>query len=437
MLLIHGGRVIDPLNGVDEQRSLLIKEGKIIDLFPDSEQQKHNLEGVRIINASGCLVLPGLIDMHVHLREPGHEYKETIETGCRAAAAGGFTSIACMPNTDPVNDNQAVTKYILDRARKCGCVNVYPVGAITAGLKGECLAAMGELKAAGAAAVSDDGKTVKNTELMRRAMEYAKNFSLPVICHCEDLDLVGSGVMNEGYTSMRIGLKGIPNAAEDIIVAREVSLSEHTDCRVHIAHVSTEGAVAIIREAKSRGAKVTAETAPHYFTLNDECLGTFDTNFKVNPPLRSARDVQAIRRGLKEGIIDVIATDHAPHSSLEKDVEFDYASSGIVGLETALPLVLRLVKEGVLTLQGLVEKCAVNPAQILGIPKGTLGRGCDADITIINPSSAGRVDVNRFQSKSRNSPFHGWEIEGCALFTIVKGRVVAESPVHACKAPDL
>jgi len=280
MLLIRGGRVIDPQNGVDEQLSLFVKDGKIVDLFPDAGQHKHNLAGARIINAEGCLVVPGLIDMHVHLREPGHEYKETIETGCRAAAAGGFTSVACMPNTNPVNDNQAVTEYILDRAAKSGCVNVYPVGAITAGLKGDFLAPMGELREAGAVAVSDDGKTVKNSELMRRAMEYAKNFSLPVICHCEDMDLAGNGVMNEGCTSMRIGLKGIPNAAEDIIVAREVSLSGLTGCRVHIAHVSTKGSVDIIREAKSRGVNVTAETAPHYFTLSDESLETFDTHFK-------------------------------------------------------------------------------------------------------------------------------------------------------------
>jgi dihydroorotase len=325
-----------------------------------------------------------------------------------------------------VNDNQAVTEYILDRAAKSGCVNVYPVGAITAGLKGEFLAPMGELREAGAVAVSDDGKTVKNSELMRRAMEYAKNFSLPVICHCEDADLVGNGVMNEGCASMRIGLKGIPNAAEDIIVAREVSLSELTGCRVHIAHVSTKGSVDIIREAKSRGVNVTAETAPHYFTLSDESLETFDTHFKVNPPLRSAQDVQAIKKGLKENVIDVIATDHAPHSSLEKDVEFDYAASGIVGLETALPLALRLVTEGVLTVRSLIEKLAVHPAQILGIPKGTLGRGCDADITIIDPSAAGRVDVSCFKSKSRNSPFNGWEVEGRARYTIVKGRVVDE-----------
>jgi dihydroorotase len=431
MLLIRGGRVIDPLNGVDDYLSIFVNDGKIIDLLRNDEQPQHpTLAGARIINAEGCLVVPGLIDMHVHLREPGHEYKETIESGCRAAAAGGFTSVACMPNTNPVNDNQAVTDYILERAAKSGCVNVYPVGAITAGLKGECLAAMGELRGAGAVAVSDDGKTVKNSELMRRAMEYAKNFDLPVICHCEDLDLVGNGVINEGYTSMRIGLKGIPNAAEDIIVAREVSLAQLTGCRVHIAHVSTKGAVEIIREAKSRGVNVTAETAPHYFTLSDECLKTFDTNFKVNPPLRGEQDVQAIRQALTQGIIDVIATDHAPHSSLEKDVEFDDASSGIIGLETALPLVLRLVKEGVLTLKGLVEKCSVNPAKILGIPKGSLGRGCDADITIIDPSSTGRVDINRFQSKSRNSPFHGWELEGRALYTIVKGKVAADAGAH-------
>jgi dihydroorotase len=426
MLLIRGGRVIDPQNGVDEHLSLFVKDGKIVDLFPDAGQHKHNLAGARIINAEGCMVVPGLIDMHVHLREPGHEYKETIETGCRAAAAGGFTSVACMPNTSPVNDNQAVTEYILDRAAKSGCVNVYPVGAITAGLKGEFLAAMGELREAGAVAVSDDGKAVKNSELMRRAMEYAKNFNLPVICHCEDADLVGNGVMNEGCTSMRIGLKGIPNAAEDIIVAREVSLSALTGCRVHIAHVSTRGSVDIIREAKSRGVNVTAETAPHYFTLSDESLETFDTHFKVNPPLRSVQDVQAIKKGLKENVIDVIATDHAPHSSLEKDVEFDDAASGIVGLETALPLALRLVTEGVLTMRSLIDKCAVHPAQILGIPKGTLGRGCDADITIIDPFAAGRVDVSRFKSKSRNSPFNGWEVEGRARYTIVQGRVVED-----------
>lgn len=426
MLLIRGGRVIDPLNGVDEQLSVLVREGKIIDLFRDDEQQTHLLEGARSINASGCLVLPGLIDMHVHLREPGHEYKETIETGCRAAAAGGFTSIACMPNTDPVNDNQAVTEYILDRARKCGSVNVYPVGAISAGLKGECLAAMGELKAAGAAAVSDDGKTVKNSELMRRAMEYAKNFTLPVICHCEDVDLVGSGVMNEGYTSMRIGLKGIPNAAEDIVVARDVALAELTGCPVHIAHVSTEGGVRIIRDAKARGVQVTAETAPHYFTLTEEQVSSFDTAAKVNPPLRSARDVSAIKAGLREGVLDVIATDHAPHSSLEKDVEFDYASPGMVGLETALGLSLRLVAEGVLTLPALVATMTTQPAAILGIPKGTLSPGSDADITIIDLSITTQVDVGSFYSKSKNSPFQGWKLEGGAVYTIVKGKIVKD-----------
>jgi dihydroorotase len=427
-LLIRGGRVVDPSQGIDRVDDVLVRDGLVVAIGHADTQPIGKAD--ETIDATGLIVTPGLIDMHVHLREPGHEYKETIESGCRAAAAGGFTSVACMPNTNPVNDNQAVTDYILERAAKCGCVNVYPVGAITAGLKGECLAAMGELRGAGAVAVSDDGKTVKNSELMRRAMEYAKNFNLPVICHCEDLDLVGNGVINEGYTSMRIGLKGIPNAAEDIIVAREVILAELTGCRIHIAHVSTKGAVEIIREAKSRGVHVTAETAPHYFTLSDECLKTFDTNFKVNPPLRSEKDVKAIRQALMQGVIDVIATDHAPHSSLEKDVEFDYAASGIVGLETALPLVLRLVKEGVMTVKGLVETCSVNPARILGIPKGTLGRGCDADITIIDPSATGHVDINRFQSKSRNSPFHGWELEGRALYTIVRGKVAVDAGAH-------
>jgi len=427
MLLIKNGRVIDPANGIDDQRDIIIEQGTIVEVRPGGtgKEKEHGAE--QIIDARGKIVVPGLIDMHVHLREPGHEYKETIRTGCRAAAAGGFTALACMPNTQPVNDNQSVTEYILDRARREGCVTVFPVGAITQGLKGEALAEMSELRAAGAVAVSDDGKTVHNSELMRRAMEYARTFNLPVICHCEDLAMTREGVMNESFTSTRLGLKGIPNAAEEIVVARDIALAELTGCPIHIAHVSTEGAVRIIRDARSRGVKVTAETAPHYFMLTEEQVSSFDTTMKVNPPLRSAQDVAAIKEGLKEGVLDVIATDHAPHSSLEKDVEFDYASPGMVGLETALPLSLQLVAQGIVSLPALVATMTVHPAKILGIPKGTLSPGSDADITVIDVSMKTRIDVRKFNSKSKNSPFHGWELDGGAVYTIVKGKVIKDS----------
>ena len=427
MLLIKNGRVIDPSGDIDDHLDILVDQGKIVKLRRSGNKEEKESAAVQIVDAQDKVVVPGLIDMHVHLREPGYEYKETIKTGCQAAASGGFTSIACMPNTSPVNDNQSVTEYILDKAKREGCVNVFPVGAITKGLEGEILAEMGELRNTGVIAVSDDGKSVINGELMRRGMEYARNFNLLVICHCENPDLVAGGVMNEGFTSTRLGLKGIPNAAEETIVARDIILAEKTGCRVHIAHVSTEGAVRIIREAKSRGVNVTAETAPHYFSLSEEALESFDTSLKVNPPLRSARDVEAVKGGLKDGTLDVIATDHAPHSSLEKDVEFDYASSGLVGLETALPLALQLVKEKVLSLSELITKFTVNPARILDISKGSLNPGNDADITIIDVSLKNRVDVNQFKSRSRNSPFHGWDLEGRAVFTIVKGKVIKDA----------
>ena len=426
MLLIKNGRVIDPSGGVDDHLDIFVNQGKIVKLCRSGDEEEKANEVVQIIDAQSKVVVPGLIDMHVHLREPGYEYKETIKTGCQAAASGGFTSIACMPNTSPVNDSQSVTKYILDKAKREGCVNVFPIGAITKGLEGEFLAEMGELRNTGVIAVSDDGKSVINSELMRRGMEYARNFNLLVICHCENPDLVAGGVMNEGFTSTRLGLKGIPNAAEETIVARDIILAEMTGCRVHIAHVSTEGAVRIIREAKSRGLKVTAETAPHYFSLSEEALESFDTNLKVNPPLRSSRDVEAVKKGLKDGTLDVIATDHAPHSSLEKDVEFDYASFGLIGLETALPLALQLVKEKVLSLSELIKKFTVNPAKILNISKGRLDPGNDADLTIIDLSLKNKVDVNQFKSRSRNSPFHGWNLEGGAVFTIVNGKIVKD-----------
>jgi dihydroorotase len=432
MLIIENGSVIDPAQGIDGIFDISIDQGKIIQLKPGEKNTKGKGPGKRIsskdlmaFDASGMLVIPGLIDMHTHLREPGHEYKETIKTGTQAAAAGGVTSIACMANTSPVNDNQSVTEYILRKARNEGCTNVFPVGAITKGLNGEALAEMGELKGAGVIALSDDGKSVKNSELLRRAMEYAQNFNLPIISHCEDPDLSKNGVMNEGYVSTCLGLKGIPHTAEEVMVARDIILSELTGCPIHIAHLSTAGSVGIIRDAKSRGVKVTAETAPHYFTLTDEAVRGFDTNTKVNPPLRTKEDVRAIKEGLNDGTIDVIATDHAPHSPLEKDVEFEYAAFGIVGLETVLPLSLTLYFEGTLPLSELIAKFTMNPARIFNLNKGSLQIGMDADITVLDLGQTWTVDVSRFKSKSKNSPFHGWELRGKVVATFVGGKMVA------------
>ncbi|GFO69314.1 dihydroorotase [Geomonas limicola] len=381
-------------------------------------------EGTETIDAAGLVVTPGLIDMHVHLRDPGLEYKEDIATGSRAAAAGGFTSLACMPNTKPVIDNKAVTSYILNKARNEALVNIFPVGAITQGSKGDTLAEMGEMKEAGCVAVSDDGKPVCNTELMRRALEYAKGVGIAVICHSEDLSLVGEGVMNEGYVSTELGLKGIPWAAEDIAVARDVYLAEFTGSPVHIAHISTEGSARIIRNAKARGVQVTCETAPHYFTLTDEAVRGYNTNAKMNPPLRGEADKAAMKAALADGTIDAIATDHAPHHLDEKDVEFNLAMNGIVGLETSLPLSLKLVEEGVLDLQQLVAAMSCNPAKILGIDRGTLKPGAVGDVTVIDPNKQWTVLAEKLETKSKNSPFIGWQMKGAAAYTIVKGQVV-------------
>ncbi len=419
-LLIKGGRVIDPSQKLDDTLDVLVENGLVKEIGRGLAAPA----GAETIDASGNYVVPGLIDMHVHLRDPGLEYKEDIVSGTRAAAAGGFTSVCCMPNTKPTIDNKAIASYIINKARTEGFANVFPVGSITYGLSGDRMSEMGELKEAGCVAVSDDGKPVNNPELMRRALEYARGMGILVITHAEELSLVGEGVMNEGFTSTEIGLKGIPRIAEDIATARDVMLAEYTCSPIHIAHVSTAGSVRIIREAKARGVQVTCETAPHYFTLTDDAVRGYNTNAKMNPPLREAADVAAIKAGLKDGTIDAIATDHAPHHLDEKDVEFDVAMNGIIGLETSLPLSLKLVEEGVLTLNQLIEKMSCNPSNILGLHRGALKAGSVADITLIDPATEWTVDADKLASKSKNSPFLGWTVKGAAACTVLAGRVV-------------
>jgi dihydroorotase len=418
-ILIKNGHVIDPANNVDEKLDILLSEGKIARLGKPGSLPANDAQ---TIDAAGRLVVPGLIDMHVHLREPGFEYKETIATGTAAAKAGGFTSVCCMPNTNPVNDNRSVTEFMLSQARDAGA-RVYPIGAITKGSKGEELAEMGELRSAGCFAVSDDGRPVANAAIMRRALEYSKIFDMLVISHCEDTTLAAKGVMNEGVVSTELGLRGIPRAAEDVMTARDIALAELSGGRLHIAHVSTSGSVRLIRDAKSRGVKVTAETCPHYFSLTEEAVRGYNTLAKMNPPLRTAEDAAAIKQGLRDGTIDVIATDHAPHAADEKSGEFDYAPFGIVGLETALGLTLNLVCEGALSLVEAIRKLSVNPAALLKIGKGTLSAGADADITIIDPNLEWTVKASEFKSKSKNTPFDGWKLKGRAMQTIVAGRI--------------
>lgn len=418
---IKGGRVIDP--GVrDAIADIYIKDGRI-DRIVETGEEAPDDSVEQTIDAAGKWVVPGLIDMHVHLREPGFEYKESIETGCRAAVHGGITSVCAMPNTRPVNDNRQVTEYMIRKAREAGYARVYPAAAISLGSKGEALSEYGDLKDAGAVALTDDGLPVLKGQLMRRALEYAKGFDMPIISHCEDLDLAAGGCMNEGAVATRMGLPGIPNLSESIMVARDIGLCELTESRLHIAHVSTEESVAVIRDAKKRGVRVTAETAPHYFTLTDEAVGDYDTHAKMNPPLRSEKDRRAIRQGLADGTLDVIATDHAPHSPLEKQVEFIQAANGIIGLETSLPLSLKLVDEGVLTLEAMLAKMTVHPAAILGIPTG-LREGGVADVAVIDPDSVYTLDASTLYSKSRNTPFDGWTLKGKVLYTIVNGHIV-------------
>jgi dihydroorotase len=421
LTVIKGGRVIDPGN-LDDILDIVIADGNIVEIKQDALAGGANKES-KIIDASGKIVAPGLIDMHVHLRDPGYEYKETIETGSRAAAFGGFTAVCCMPNTNPVNDCRQVTEYIVKKAVKADIVRVYPVAAISKGLKGDRLCEYGELKDAGAIAVSDDGNPVMNSQLMRRALEYSSGFNLPVISHCEDFDLVSDGAMNEGAVATKMGLSGIPNAAESIMVLRDIALCELTGVPVHIAHVSTKESVRAIRDAKKRGVPVTAETAPHYFSLTDASIKDYNTNSKMNPPLRTEQDREAICQGLVDGTIDVIATDHAPHSIIEKAVEFDQAANGIIGLETAVPLGLKLVEAGIIDITDLIEKMSKNPARILGLKNG-LEIGKTADITIIDPEISYCIDADRFQSLSRNTPFDGWDVKGKAVLTMVGGKVV-------------
>ena len=417
--LIKGGRVIDPSQNLDAELDILIENDVI-----KAVEKNISADDVEIIDAKGKIVTPGLIDVHVHLREPGFEYKETIESGLMAAVAGGFTAVCCMANTNPVNDNQEVTRYLLKKASEYHLARLYPIGAVSKGLKGEEMAPIGELKEAGVVALSDDGNPILNSGFLRRALEYAKYFNLPIISHAEDKNLAPYGVMNEGKTATRLGLPAIPAEAEEIMIFRDIKLAELTNWHIHIAHVSTAGGVKLIKEAKEKGIKITAETCPHYFTLTEEAVKDYNTNAKVSPPLRTEVDVEAIKQGLKDGTIDIIATDHAPHHPLEKEVPFEEAPSGIIGLETALPISLKLIEAGILSWSELVTKMSYLPAKIFNLPGGTLKPGSPADITIIDPESKYHIDVNAFFSKARNCPFNGWEAKGKVIITIVDGKIV-------------
>ena len=420
-LLIQNGRVVDPVNSVDAVQDVLIdgdriqRIGRGLTPPPDAT----------VLDATGKVVCPGFIDMHVHLREPGLEYKETVASGTRAAAAGGFTAVCCMANTQPVNDNRAVTDYIRAKAATEGIVRVYPIGAVTRGLGGKELAELAELAEAGCVAFSDDGRCVMNAALYRRAMEYTLPFGAPVISHAEDDDLSHGTAMNEGVVSTELGIPGAPAAAEDVMVARDILLAELTGAHVHIAHLSTSGAVRLVRDAKARGVRVTAEVTPHHLLLTDEAVRGFDTNTKMNPPLRTKRDVEVLLEALIDGTIDCIATDHAPHAASEKEGEYDQAAFGIVGLETAVGLLLdRLVKTGALPLGTLIARLSRDPARLLGLPGGSLAAGAPADVTILDLEAGWTIDPARFQSKSRNSPFGGWALTGRPWKTIVGGRIV-------------
>ena len=420
-LLIKGGRVVDPANGLDAVSDVLVTDGRIAKVGKNLKAP----EGTEIVNAAGKVVCPGLIDIHVHFREPGYEYKETIASGTRAAAAGGFTAVACMANTFPVNDSRSVTDYITAKARVEGVVRVYPIGAVTRGLKGQELAEMAELAEAGCVAFSDDGKCVMNAEIYRRAMEYALPFGTPIISHAEDEHLAHSGTMHEGLVSTELGLLGQPWAAEDVMVARDILLAELTGAHVHIAHVSTAGAVRLVREGKARGVRVTAEVTPHHLVLTDDAVREYDPNTKMAPPLRTKRDVEALLEGLVDGTLDCIATDHAPHELSQKEGEFAESANGVVGLETAVPILLdRLVRAGRVDLPTLVQRLSPGPARLLNLPGGSLAQGAPADITVLDLELPWTVEPARFRSRARNTPFGGSTGTGAPVMTIVGGKVV-------------
>ena len=431
-LLIQNGYVIDPSLDMNGGRNLLLEDGRIVGLMSYSDPIPDNVE---IFDATGLIVAPGFIDMHVHLREPGQEYKETIASGAAAAVAGGFTTICAMPNTDPINDNAAVTRFVIEQAERAGLASVLPIGAVTKNSAGTELAEMGEMKDAGIVAVSDDGRPVPTAGMMRRAMEYARGFDLPVIDHCEDKSLARGGVMHEGHWSLVLGLRGMPAAAEEVDAERDCILAQLTGAHIHLAHVSTRGAVAAVRRAKADGLTVSCEVAPHHWTLTDEAVEkeTYDANTKMSPPLRSQDHVEALLEGLRDGTIDAIASDHAPHHADEKALEFDQAPFGIIGLETTIGLAFQhLVQPGIISLERLVELCSINPARILSLQdRGTFKTGARADVTILDPECAWTYDVSQSKSKSRNTPFNGYRFIGRAIATMVTGRVVYLDPAYA------
>ena len=423
-ILIKNGRLIDPATDRDERVDILINGNHIEKIDGEISQTD---AGAQVIDATGLVIAPGLIDVHTHLREPGYEYKETIRTGTQAAVRGGFTTVVCMANTDPVNDNRSVSEFIVRKGQTEGFCRVFPCGAITRGLKGEELSQIGEMFEAGIVALSDDGKTVKNAGLLLKAMEYAKRFELPIVSHCEDENLA-QGVVHEGRASLLSGLDATPALAEETIARRDIMLARYVDAPIHITHISSGGTVGIVRDEKTRYGRLTADTCPHYFMLSDDATLTYDTNTKVNPPLRSSEDVKAVREGLRDGAIDIIATDHAPHDVPSKDVEFNLASFGMVGLETGFALSLALVHDGVLTLKELLRKFTENPARLLKLPYGSLRDGATADLIIFDPDAEWVVDKTQFASKGRNTPFHGWKLKGKNRLTMVDGKVVYRDP---------